>query len=778
MMKRDPRHTKPAAFLRGAVAGHAAAIAVIGACMGLQGHAAELPSFMQVRAAHRPSDVPVLDRHGLIIQTVRVDKQVRRLPWVPLQEVSPAMRLAIVLSEDQRFWQHSGVDWRAAASSAWANLWNRRTRGASTVTMQLAGLLSEDGAPAERASQGRRSWPQKLGQAWTATRLEAQWRKSEILEAYLNMVPFRGELVGLAAMTQTLFHKQPAGLDAQEAAIAAALVRGPNAAPALVAKRACQVLSLQGRSCQGIDLVTQTALAQKGGAMLGEQIAPHLARQLWLRAQALREQPSTLRSTVDARLQRLAVSLLSRHLSELSQREVEDGAVIVLDNASGEVLAWVGGSGALSDSPDVDAVLARRQPGSTLKPFVYELAFEQRLLTPASLLHDAPVQLSTGAGLYIPQNYDKRFKGWVSVRTALGNSLNVPAVRAGAMLGSDALAQRLNELGLDLKEPGGYYGPGLALGSAEVTLRDLSNAYRALANGGLWSPVRITTAQGGEGQGVQGGPDQRTMGTRPAMAASTAASRQAMAPGASYLISDILADNTARALTFGLDSVLATRGFAAVKTGTSKDMRDNWCIGYTSRYTVGVWVGNASGSPMHDVSGVSGAAPIWAALVADLHRGRPSLPPAMPPGVVRQAIAFGRDAGQAGRAMPIDADRSEVFLAGTAQTRWALAPRTAGQSAERGIRLPQDGAIFALDPDIPPKSQRITLSTDRPAAQWWLDGRKLGQTSPLQWAPWPGRHTLQLRDALKVLDEIQFEVRGANVRVAASRQQQGQVRPQ
>jgi len=700
-------------------------------------YAADLPSFQQVRAQHRPSDVQVLDRHGELIQTVRVDKQVRRLPWVPLQDVSPAMRLAIVLSEDQRFWQHSGVDWRAAASSAWANLWNQRTRGASTVTMQLAGLLSEDDA----YTHGRRNWPQKLSQAWTATRLEAQWRKSDILEAYLNLVPFRGELVGLPALTQTLFHKHPNGLDAQEAAIAAALIRGPNASPAVVAKRACQVLTLQQRSCLGLDLVTSVALAQKGGGMPGEQIAPHLARQLLKQPTAAASPGPSVRSTIDARWQRLAASLLARHLSELSNQDVEDGAIIVLDNASGDVLAWVGGSGELSDAPEVDAVLSRRQPGSTLKPFVYEMAFEQGLLTPTSLLHDAPVQLPTGAGLYIPQNYDKRFKGWVSVRTALGNSLNVPAVRAGAMLGPDALAQRLNLVGLNLKEPGAYYGPGLALGSAEVTLRDLSNAYRALANGGLWSPPRLSVNE------------------------ARVAPRRIMNAGASYLVTDILSDNTARALTFGLDSVLATRGFAAVKTGTSKDMRDNWCVGYTSRYTVGVWVGNASGSPMHDVSGVSGAAPIWAALVRELHRLQPSARPPMPAGLVRQAVVF--EHGHTADDTPVDADREEVFMAGTQQARWTLVQ---GQGAERGIRQPQDGAIFALDPDIPPKAQRITLATDRARAQWWLDGKRLSGARVVRWSPWPGRHELVLRDGAQQLDLVRFEVRGAGVRVSAKGQ--------
>ena len=299
----------------------------------------------------------------------------RRLAWVPLAEMSPALVTAIVLSEDRRFWEHSGVDWGAAARSAWGNLIDTRTRGASTLTMQLAGLLDDGLArPA-----GGRSVAQKLGQAVTATRLEATWRKSEILEAYLNAVPFRGEIVGIDALAQTLFGKRAVGLDAQEAAVAAALVRGPNARPAAVAERACGVLRAQRLDCVGVVGLTETALARRGGMPLGEQLAPHFAR-LVVDARGPAAQPGTL----DAGLQRFAVETLRRQLAELAGRNVEDGAVVVLDNASGEVLAWIGSNARSSAAGEVDGVLARRQAGSTLKPFVYELAFEQRLITPAT----------------------------------------------------------------------------------------------------------------------------------------------------------------------------------------------------------------------------------------------------------------------------------------------------------------------------------------------------------------------------------------------------------
>jgi penicillin-binding protein 1C len=731
------------------------------AAIWVGGTAWAAPSFREVQQGFVPSDLTVLDRQGTPIQTVRVDHHARRLSWVPLGEVSPALREAMVRSEDQRFWAHSGVDWRAMAASAWANAWNRRTRGASTITMQLAGLID----PALARPQGGRSLTAKVGQTWSARELDQQWRKSEILEAYLNLLPYRGELVGINALSQTLFGKHPSGLNLEEAAITAALVRGPNAAPGLVGQRACQVLAamqakpFQPAQCGAIDLLTRAALARPGGMPMGEQIAPHAARAAQAEARGQgwgstqRPWPAQLRTTLDARLQRLAHEALRQQLAELNQRHVEDGAAIVLDNATGDVLAWVGSGGSLASAPEVDGVLARRQPGSTLKPFVYELAFERRLVTPATLLDDSPVQLPTGGGFYTPQNYDKQFKGWVSVRQALGSSLNVPAVRVGAMLGPDALAQRLNSLGLGLKDPGSFYGPGLALGSAEVTLRDLANAYRTLARGGLISPVRLLQTQAG----------------------SPPAAR-ALQASATHLITRILGDNNARAATFGLNSALATRGFAAVKTGTSKDMRDNWCLGYTSRYTVGVWVGNASGEPMQNVSGVTGAAPIWARLVSHLHEGRPSQMPSAPAGVVTQSIRF------EGLTRP-EPERTEWFIAGTEQALW----QAGSTPPERAIASPRAGSILALDPDMPPKVQQVVFeaqprpsglskASSEPSAPltWWLDGHQVATGPRHHWQPWPGKHRLALKQGEHTLDEMPFEVRGASLAPAGP---QPQARP-
>ena len=685
------------------------AVAAVAAIALAATSACAVPSFEAVRAAHVPSDVPLLARDGTPLSWVRTDNSVRRGPWLGLTDISPALRQAIVYSEDRRFWQHGGVDWRALAASAWANAWNQRTRGASTLTMQLAGLTDDELArPA-----GGRGVGQKLSQMRRAQQFEAAWTKSQILEAYLNRVPLRGELVGVAAASNLLFGKHASGLDAVEAALLAALVRGPNAAAAVVERRACDVLRQQQLGCDGLSTSLAQALARRPGPMLGrgENLAPHLAAHLAARLAPGAPPGQPLHSTLDAGLQRVALAALRRQLSELRGRNVEDGAVIVLDNASGEVLAWVGSSGpAQSNAAEVDAALARRQPGSTIKPFVYALALQQRLLTAGSLLDDAPLQLAAAGALYQPQNYDHAYKGAVSVRTALASSLNVPAVRVGAMLGPEAVFNALTQAGMKPSESAGYHGHALALGSADVSLLDLVNAYRMLANGGRFSAARWQP-------GAVSGP-----------------LRQVFNAPVAFIVADMLADPAARATTFGLDSPLVTRGWAAVKTGTSKDLRDNWCLGFTSRYTVGVWVGNASGAPMHGVSGVSGAAPVWRELVAQLHAQTPSLPPAAPAGVVNVG--------------------GEWFLAGTEPGR---APRGVVQAF--GIQSPRDGSVLVLDPDIPMAAQRLVF--EGAAGSWRVDGQLVGQGRQVRWLPRPGRHVLELRCAGDAVDRVEFEVRAA-----------------
>jgi penicillin-binding protein 1C len=759
---------------------------------------AATPSFDEVRAAWRSSETVLLDRHGVPVQAMRTDMQARRGDWVPLAGVSPALRAAVIASEDRRFLAHAGVDWKAVTGAAIGRADAGGTRGASTITMQLAGLLDADLA----LPRGGRSVVAKVEQAAAAMRLERRWSKEQILEAWLNLVPFRGEQVGVDALSRGLCQTSAAGLDAEEAAIAAALLRAPNAAPAVVGQRACGVLRAQGRAdlCATAQGFAEMILPREGqgrsgmanGLSLpsGEQLAPHFARQVLsayasnggARGDARPSAPASLRTTLDAGTQRFARDALRQQLAELRDRDVEDGAVIVLDNATGDVLAWVGSSGDLSQAAEVDAVVAPRQAGSTLKPFLYEQAIEQRWLTAASVLDDSPARLHTPSGLYIPQDYDHDFKGRVSVRTALGSSLNVPAVRTVVMVSPDRFARRLVALGLPIRKPGGFYGYGIALGAPEVTLLTLANAYRTLANGGMASAPRLRLAAPGEmlpatAPGMRRGGVSAPWVERgkdaSAIRVADASAIRVMDASASWIVADILSDNGARVPTFGLDNALATRYWSAVKTGTSKDMRDNWCLGFSARYTVGVWVGNASGAPMHAVSGVTGAAPVWRRVMDALQR---SDAPVQHPGRLSQAnattVSAQADRAPAPRgivARPIsfanelEAARTEWFVAGTETSRVVLA--SAAGTAARLIASPDDRSVVAIDPDIPPAVQRLRFEAVEPlpaGAAWRLDGKRLGRATPLPWSPWPGHHQLELVDARGgVLDAVTFDVRGA-----------------
>jgi penicillin-binding protein 1C len=659
------------------------------------------PNLDAIRHAHPPSSAWLLDRNGALLQEVRVEFRYRQAAWQPLDTISPALRAEVVRHEDRRFETHGGVDLRALLHAAWQNLRGERRRGASTLTMQLAGFLD----PALASGAHKTAWG-KFRQMLATWKLERRLSKAQILEAYLNLAPFRGELRGVPAAAAALFGKRADALSDDEAVLLAALLPAPQADAARAAARACRYAAADGARCGRLKRLAEAAFAGAYAQTGMADDAPHLAVQFDLKPGEI------VRTTLDAALQRRVQGTLDAQLAQLHDGDVEDGAVLVLDNASGEALAYVGSRRA-SRQRHVDGVRAPRQAGSTLKPFLYALALEQRILTAASVLDDSPVALATPSGQYVPQNYDRHFRGRVNVRTALAGSLNVPAVRTLLLAGLEPFHARLAQLGLPLAHAADHYGFALALGASEVDLWSLTNAYRALANGGLASPARLAPAP-----------------TRPEV--------QAFDPAAAFVVSDILADRAARSVTFGLENPLATPFWSAVKTGTSKDMRDNWCVGFSRRHTVGVWVGNFDGRPMRGVSGVTGAAPAWLDTMLLLDQGERAAAPTPPSGVERRA--------------------GEWFLAGSAPARGgtvAPAPR---------IAYPGDGAILALDPDMPPAMQRVFLAaTGGTDAVFVLDGVRLGPArgNPA-WTPTPGRHELHLVDARdgRVLDRAAFQVRG------------------
>lgn len=673
------------------------------------------PDFDDLKAEWKASDAWLYDRNGALLDEVRVDFTMRRLAWMPLDQMGEPLRAAVIHAEDRRFASHGGVDLLALGSSIRTRMEGGRARGASTITMQLAAFL----AP-EIARPGARGWRDKLRQMRAAWVLESKWDKDEILEAYLNLAPFRGEAQGVPAGAVTLFGKAPDKLDPREAAVMAALLPDPAASPGRVAARACRQLG--EADCTTIEALAANIAARGRMKAQDPDLAPHLAGKL------LTEPGMRVKTTIDPRAQLAATQALRHQLQGLGPTRVRDGAVVVVDNASGEVLAYVGGVGLGSTASDVDGADAARQAGSTLKPFLFAQLIERKWLTAASILDDSPVQLDTASGLYVPRNYDNAFLGPVSVRRALANSLNVPAVRALLLDGVQDFRDRLWDLGYNgLEGDGAYYGFSLALGSAEVTLIEQANAYRTLANGGRWSALRLRAGDAG------GDP------------------RQVIDPAAAWIIGDILSDPSARAGTFGVDSALRLPFWAAAKTGTSKGMRDNWCVGYSDRYTVAAWVGNLEGDSMRSVSGTSGAAPVWRDVMLALHAGKPGTAPPRPKGVEPVRVTF---------ASANEPARSEWFIAGTGQATLAPAPEF---SRRPRITNPASGSVYAYDPDIPPDRQSLGVQVSGAVAGYTLslDGRAVqGSPDGLQLPMLPGSHLLALHDeGGRKVDQVRFTVR-------------------
>ena len=694
--------------------------------LSLSAVAHALPTYDEVRQSYVKSDSLLLDRHGEILYELRTDRVRRRLDWTSLKNVSPTLRVAVVKAEDKRFYEHPGFDYKSMGAAVLDGLTSESLRGASTITMQLASLLDRE----LQARKERRSIWQKGKQVIKAWEIEKGWSKQEILEAYFNLVTFRGELQGISAASRGIFGKDPHGLDQCESLILASLIRSPNASSTELVRRVShlnKVMDWQIGDEEIHSKVRQLFLGQNLPRPRMD-LAPHLARHL------LKGRPhgTAVISTLGSQIQRFVLDRLVHHLLPLRMQNVKDGAVLVVENQTGNVSAYVSYSGNPLSSRYVDGVQAKRQVGSTLKPFLYGLAFDQRILTPASLLDDSPLDIAVLRGIYQPRNYDSQFKGVVTSRIALASSLNVPAVKTLSLVGIEPFLNKLRQLGIKgLHESGDFYGPSLALGSADITLWELTNAYRTLADEGMWSELRLISEENK--------PSQK---------------KQIFSKEATFLISDILSDREARSITFGLENPLSTRFWTAVKTGTSKDMRDNWCIGYSRKITVGVWTGNFSGEPMWNVSGITGAAPVWIEVMNFLHRNDSNIKREALASLVRRGIEFPQN---------IAPSREEWFIRGTE-------PNSKDQgigSYNPRIVYPPSGTVIALDPDIPLELQKVFFISqiNEDDFRWVLNGvpmETVGKTIP--WTPKAGKYFLALADENeKILDYIYFEVRGSEV---------------
>ncbi len=574
---------------------------------------------------HREDSVRITDRDGALIREVRADDG-RRARRVPLSRLGARLPAAVLAAEDKRFYAHAGVDLVAVARAAGAGAAaGRIVSGASTITQQLARSLTGDA----RDLRG------KLHVMAVALRLEAEHPKERILEEYLNRVEFGPNVRGAEAAAELYFGKPCAELSLAEAAALASVPRGPTLYDPR--RRPHHLLARRDRV---LDRMASAgfATAEEVGRAKGEPItlsprfaaveAPHFASAV-LRG-ALGEVPgdaTELQTTLVAALQAEALEAARQTLRSLEGQGVSAASVVVLDNHTGDILAYVGSP----DAADVarlganDGVLALRQPGSALKPFVYELAMERARLTPASVLPDIELSFPGPDGsTFRPRNYDGRFHGPVTLRDALGNSYNIPAVHAAERVGVRPLLDRLRALGFSsLRRDAEHYGLALALGDGEVRLLDLAGAYATLARGGLEvRPRALLEASSGGGRWKSAAaPERRVLSEREA-----------------YLVTHVLSDPAARLASFGDRSALDLPFEVAVKTGTSKGYRDNVTVGYTPEVTVAVWVGNFDGSPMRGVSGVTGAGPLFRAVMLAAARHRPSTPFVRPAGVVEAEV--------------------------------------------------------------------------------------------------------------------------------------------
>jgi penicillin-binding protein 1C len=699
-----------------------------------------------LRSGLEPGTV-LRDREGRILRDARaVDGSRRR--WVPLDRVDPDLIAAFLAAEDRRFYRHHGVDLLAAARAARANLRaGRIVSGGSTITMQLARILQPS----------PRTWLGKGAQVVWALRLERHLDKQTILEQYLNRLPLGQGSNGVESAASLYFGATATELSLGQAALLAGLARAPSADTPLVspgraeARRAYVLRRLRAAGYAFGDAVVRAAaeplLARsRPTRFMAAHFTTRVLGELDRSGETL---PTGWRTSLDLALQQEVESEVRHTVETLADRGARQAAAVVLDNHSGEILAWVGSPDFWADTAgQVDMVLSPRQPGSALKPFLYALAFD-RGFTPASILPDIARVYQTGTGPYRPRNYDRRYHGPVRAREALASSYNVPAVELASRLGVGALLHTLRLAGFaSLGRSADHYGLGLSLGNGDVTLLELANAYRALGNGGVWRPVTWRASD----------PDRVPEPGRRLASAQSAA-----------LVLDILGDRAARIPGFGVETPLDFPFPAAVKTGTSRHFTDNWAVAATGRFTVAVWVGNFNGRPMDGVSGVTGAGPLLHRTVLATARRYPPGALAAPSSAGAVPLAICRLSGM--RAGPDCPAETEWFIPGTEPARrcdwhvngrvalpaeyadWAAevepalpapAPATATRSGDRfQIVSPLDGDRYRVPPGSDPRYATIALRAagpGTPAARWYVDGAPYAGT---RWTLVPGTHRIR-----------------------------------
>ncbi|MBN1310073.1 MAG: PBP1A family penicillin-binding protein [Anaerolineae bacterium] len=621
---------------------------LIGAAIGIRLWLfTDLPHVDDLSQGLNTPSIRITDRYGRMLYEV-IGENAGRNTVVPLEQIPLACRQATIATEDASFYTNPGVDLRGIVRALWINLQGGEVlSGGSTITQQVArNLLLE---PRERTE---RSLTRKLRESILAYRLSRRYSKDEILAFYLNQTYYGNLAYGIDAAARAYLGKPVNDLDLAECALLAGLPQSPAlydplTDPAATQKRQSVVLDLMVDS-DFIDIEEAASARHETLAFAAERYsieAPHFVMAIYAQLEEtltpaeLYQGGLEVRTTLDLDWQDTAERIARRHLELLNRisqpgdipHNAHNAALVALDPHTGQVLALLGSPDFFdaASSGAVNMALAPRQPGSSFKPFTYAAAFDptqQEPWTAATMILDVRTSFVTHEGYsYVPTNYDHQEHGPVLVREALASSYNIPAVIALQHVGMSNLFQFAGRLGITTFTDPSAHDLSLTLGGGEVRLLELAAAYAALANGGrVIEPVMILDIKDTEGQTIfseQGHPGE-----------------QVIDPRVAWLITDILNDNLARAPTFTTHSILQIGRPAAAKTGTTTDYRDNWTVGYTPNLVVGVWVGNADNSSMSNISGVSGAGPIWHQFMRTVLRGQPELEFERPSGLVQVEI--------------------------------------------------------------------------------------------------------------------------------------------
>lgn len=676
-------------------------------------------------AEDRVASVQYLARDGAALRRLLTADGDRVGSAVHFEELPSFLIQATLAAEDRRFWSHGGVDLLAVARAVRDNASaGHVVSGASTIHQQLAKVAA--------GRLQKRTLGVKVIEALQARRLAMSWPHERVLSQYLNRIHYGNLLTGCTAAASGYFNKPLHDLTLAESAFLAAIPQSPsrlNPFRSREAVRPRQERILQAMRELGMITDEQWRVALAEQLVLqrytGGFAAPHALEMLRGRGM---DAGGAVRTTIDAGLQRQVEKIIASRLATLRERHVTQAAAVVIDNASGELLALAGSRDFFaSDGGQINGAWVPHSPGSAMKPFTYQLAFE-RGFTPASVLADLPVEYPTPTGVYRPENYAHRIYGPVTCRDALGNSLNIAAVKLLANLGgAETLLARLQELGLStLTESAEHYGLGLTIGNAPVRLIELANAYACLARLGEWKEWRLVNDN------------------------IESPGRAVLKREACYLIADILSDNQARSMTFGNYSPLRLPFRAAVKTGTSQSYRDNWTLGFTPEYTVGVWAGNFDNTPMQQISGVTGAAPIWRDILLHLHEASPATWYEEPKDIRRARIDPRTGRRLTAQSPPSRLSREELFIAGSLppaamrgdyddRGRALMPPEFAKwvsssdnwlgdlvTCADQGsaaptwrIAHPIPGTVIRLDADLPGGGRRLLLETEPQVPVRW-----------------------------------------------------------